>query len=121
MMLGPINKDEAVGKLADKIDHNVLDGGAGQGMEGVSMKRKEIGREKEIQQEFKDEENEKKPQEMLNKKAIEVVERIKKKLVGKDFKENETLTTEDQVNKLILQATSHENICQAYIGWCPYW
>lgn len=32
---------------------------------------------------------------MLNKKAIEVVDRIRKKLVGRDFKENEVLTTED--------------------------
>ena len=26
-----------------------------------------------------------------------------------------------QVMRLIQQATSHENLCQAYIGWCPFW
>ena len=26
-----------------------------------------------------------------------------------------------QVNRLIKQATSHENLCQSYIGWCPFW
>eukprot|EP00828_Plagiopyla_frontata_P014353 TRINITY_DN1886_c0_g1_i4.p1 TRINITY_DN1886_c0_g1~~TRINITY_DN1886_c0_g1_i4.p1 ORF type:complete len:612 (-),score=64.26 TRINITY_DN1886_c0_g1_i4:52-1887(-) len=59
--------------------------------------------------------------EILNKKAVDVLNRIKKKLIGRDFKENEALGVNDQVNKLILQATSHENICQAYIGWCPFW
>ena len=49
------------------------------------------------------------------------MDRIKKKLLGRDFKENEVLLIEDQVKKLIIQATSHENICQAYIGWCPFW
>ncbi len=26
-----------------------------------------------------------------------------------------------QVQRLIEQATSHENLCQSYIGWCPFW
>lgn len=26
-----------------------------------------------------------------------------------------------QVQRLILQAISHENLCQSYIGWCPFW
>jgi len=26
-----------------------------------------------------------------------------------------------QVDRLISQATSHENLCQSYIGWCPFW
>lgn len=26
-----------------------------------------------------------------------------------------------QVVRLIQQATSHENLCQSYIGWCPFW
>jgi len=58
---------------------------------------------------------------VLNKRALEVMDRIKKKLNGRDFKESETLKEEEQVNQLILQATSHENICQSYIGWCPFW
>ncbi|KAL4492653.1 hypothetical protein ABPG73_010202 [Tetrahymena malaccensis] len=61
------------------------------------------------------------PQDLFNKKAVEIMDRIKKKLNGRDFKENEQLSYIDQVNKLILQATSDENICQAYIGWGPFW
>jgi len=30
-------------------------------------------------------------------------------------------SAEAQVQHLILQATSHENLCQSYIGWCPFW
>jgi len=86
----------------------------------ASPKRKESGRERELQQVFADEEREK-PTEILNQKALEVMDRIKKKLVGRDFKENEQLKVEVQVSKLIKQATSHENICQAYMGWCPFW
>jgi len=26
-----------------------------------------------------------------------------------------------QVDRLIHQATSHENLCQLYYGWCPFW
>ena len=61
------------------------------------------------------------PDQILNQRALEVVDRIKKKLVGRDFKEHEALDVVDQVNQLIRQATSHENISQAYIGWCPFW
>jgi len=28
---------------------------------------------------------------------------------------------EAQVQRLILAATSHENLCESYIGWCPFW
>ena len=26
-----------------------------------------------------------------------------------------------QVHRLIREARSHENLCQSYIGWCPFW
>jgi FKBP12-rapamycin complex-associated protein len=32
-----------------------------------------------------------------------------------------SLDTPAQVQRLILAATSHENLCQCYIGWCPFW
>ena len=32
-----------------------------------------------------------------------------------------TLAVPDQVDRLIVQATSHENLSQLYIGWCPFW
>eukprot|EP00501_MAST-03F_sp_TOSAG23-6_P002180 GSMAST32.ASY1.ANO1.2280.1 assembled CDS len=31
------------------------------------------------------------------------------------------LSVEKQVDKLIKQATSKDNLCQCYIGWCPFW
>jgi len=37
-------------------------------------------------------------------------------LLGRDFKPN-VLTVEEQVDKLILQATSLENLCQCFSGW----
>ena len=73
-----------------------------------------------------------------------VVDRIRQKLNGTEFdkqmpkdrpaafssnhpgRENKTaakkaLSTQDQVERLIEQATSLENLAQAYIGWCPFW
>ena len=85
-----------------------------------SPKRKQDDREREIHHQFAEDERNR-PHEILNQRALEVIERIKKKLNGKDFKENESLNVIEQVNQLIRQATSHENICQAYIGWCPFW
>ena len=29
--------------------------------------------------------------------------------------------SEEQVERLIQQATSTENLAQSYQGWCPYW
>ena len=34
---------------------------------------------------------------------------------------SESDTVQSQVQRLILQACSHENLCQSYIGWCPFW
>lgn len=55
--------------------------------------------------------------EKLNKKAISIIERVKDKLTGGDFGFEETLDVPEQVELLIKQATSHENLCQCYIGW----
>ena len=59
--------------------------------------------------------------EILNKKALEVVDRIKKKLAGREFPDAESLTVVGQVRRLISEARSAQNLSQAYIGWCPYW
>jgi len=58
--------------------------------------------------------------EVLNRKALQVIKRVSNKLTGKDFG-NDPLDIPEQVQKLILQSTSHENLCQCYIGWCPFW
>ncbi|KAI6651085.1 Serine/threonine-protein kinase mTOR-like [Oopsacas minuta] len=67
------------------------------------------------------EENEDFPQMEVNEKALSIISRIKDKLTGCDFSCKSGLSIEDQVQLLIYQATSHENLCQCYIGWCPFW
>ncbi|CAG01719.1 unnamed protein product, partial [Tetraodon nigroviridis] len=59
--------------------------------------------------------------EALNKKAIQIINRVRDKLTGRDFSHDDTLDVPIQVELLIKQATSHENLCQCYIGWCPFW
>jgi FKBP12-rapamycin complex-associated protein len=59
--------------------------------------------------------------EAQNAKAVQVLARVKEKLTGRDFKANHELNVSDQVDKLLAQATSVENICQHWIGWCSFW
>ncbi|PON55167.1 Serine/threonine protein kinase [Parasponia andersonii] len=85
--------------------------------------------------------------EVLNERAVVVMARMSNKLTGRDFStcssvsanaiqhavDHNTLISGDtrevdhglsvklQVQKLINQATSHENLCQNYVGWCPFW
>lgn len=66
-------------------------------------------------------EEEELPQTELNKKALKIKSRINDKLKGNDFLGHSNLSVEDQVQLLINQSTSNENLCQCYIGWCPFW
>ena len=59
--------------------------------------------------------------EVQNARAVQVLARVHQKLTGRDFKPKEELNVEQQVAKLIGQATSVENLCQHYIGWCSFW
>ena len=65
--------------------------------------------------------------EELNDRAVTVMKRMGDKLGGRDGAAHDAGQTdtvddvEEQVERLIQQATSHENLCQAYIGWCPFW
>ena len=60
--------------------------------------------------------------DMLNARAVQVTNRIKLKLSGREYDpEGPGLTVNEQVEHLIKEATSHVNLCQAYIGWCPFW
>ena len=61
------------------------------------------------------------PADMQNARALEVLDRVQQKLTGRDFKPNEELDVISQVNKLIIEATKLENLCQHYIGWCSFW
>ena len=60
-------------------------------------------------------------QELRNARAIMVLKRISDKLVGNDIKDRIHLDIPDQVDRLMKEATSIENLCQHYIGWCPFW
>lgn len=52
-------------------------------------------RDREISEKYYGEEEKERPQEQINKKALEVMDRIKKKLNGKDFHETESLSFTD--------------------------
>ncbi|KAK2626869.1 hypothetical protein QTJ16_004044 [Diplocarpon rosae] len=60
-------------------------------------------------------------QETQNERAMQVLNRVKEKLTGHDFKPDEELTYILQVDKLLIEATKLENLCQHYIGWCSFW
>ena len=59
--------------------------------------------------------------EARNQRALEVVRRIQNKLTGRDFNPQVALTVPEQVQRLIQDATSMENLCVAFIGWCAFW
>lgn len=59
--------------------------------------------------------------ESQNERAVQVLNRVKEKLTGHDFKPDEELTYTLQVDKLLIEATKLENLCQHYIGWCSFW
>lgn len=56
----------------------------------------------------------------MDHQAIKVLSRIHSKLTGTDFP-NHQLDVQQQVDRLIEEATSPVNLCQSYIGWCPFW
>ncbi|CAL9728832.1 serine/threonine-protein kinase Tor2p [Monosporozyma unispora] len=58
---------------------------------------------------------------LKNARATLVLRRINDKLSGNDIPHLTNLDVPEQVDKLIQQATSIENLCQHYIGWCPFW
>ncbi|KAJ1765865.1 phosphatidylinositol kinase- protein kinase tor1 [Coemansia sp. RSA 1843] len=56
-----------------------------------------------------------------NPKARAIVRRIHDKLVGTDFDPSVQLSVSAQIDKLIQQATSSENLAVLYVGWVPLW
>ncbi|KAJ2776642.1 phosphatidylinositol kinase- protein kinase tor1, partial [Coemansia interrupta] len=56
-----------------------------------------------------------------NPKARAIVKRIHDKLVGTDFNPNVQLSVAEQIEKLIQQATSSDNLAVLYVGWVPLW
>jgi len=60
-------------------------------------------------------------QEVRNERALSVYNRVQNKLTGRDFNPDVPLDVPLQVEKLIGQATSLENLCQCFSGWCAFW
>jgi phosphatidylinositol kinase/protein kinase (PI-3 family) len=61
-------------------------------------------------------------EDVLNEKALKVIRRVQHKLNGTDFHAlnedgSEGLDVEDQVQRLIVQATNTQNLCQLFVGW----
>ena len=67
------------------------------------------------------EENDNIESEELNKIAKMVLERINNKLSGTEFNPDVVYEVKEQVDKLINEAISYENLAQSYLGWCPFW
>ncbi|XP_072945161.1 serine/threonine-protein kinase mTor-like [Epargyreus clarus] len=62
------------------------------------------------------------PEANLNKRALAILNRIRDKLTGRDFPYVEAVVSvPKQVDLLIKIATNNENLCQCYVGWCPFW
>ncbi|EME28648.1 serine/threonine-protein kinase ATR [Galdieria sulphuraria] len=59
--------------------------------------------------------------EELNKRALSVIHRVQCKLTGNDYVEYEVHSVPAQVSRLIADAMNIENLCQCYVGWCPFW
>ena len=57
--------------------------------------------------------------EALNERAVRVIRRVDNKLTGRESGEETTVS--QQVQRLIEAATSHQNLCRCFIGWCPFW
>ena len=68
-----------------------------------------------------EEEGEDARKQELNQTAEIVIKRISDKLRGMEIHSGEKMDIESQVDYLIKQATSHENLAQCYMGWCPFW
>jgi phosphatidylinositol kinase/protein kinase (PI-3 family) len=64
-------------------------------------------------------------EDSLNERALKVIRRVQDKLNGTDFEDRaetgEPLDVVNQVQRLIVQATSVENLSQLFIGWCAFW
>jgi len=59
--------------------------------------------------------------EFRNERALAVYSRVEDKLTGRDFGAQYLLSAPEQVERLVNEATSNENLCQLFHGWCPFW
>ena len=89
-------------------------------MRDIQLEKKRIGSD-ERQLFYELEEKDDIESDDLNQIVKIVLERVSDKLNGTDFNKNEELKIKVQVQRLIRQASSDENLSQSYIGWCPFW
>jgi FKBP12-rapamycin complex-associated protein len=75
----------------------------------------------QLQQQAQMQQHEVEQKEVQNARALQVLDRVKEKLTGCDFKRDKELDVQSQVEKLLSEATNLENLCQHYIGWCSFW
>lgn len=61
-----------------------------------------------------------KPHQKKNLYALNVWKRVKAKLEGRDFDAAKRLGVAEQVDHVIKEATSQDNLCQLYEGWTPW-
>ncbi|KAG4994057.1 hypothetical protein JHK86_030884 [Glycine max] len=55
-----------------------------------------------------------------NAYALSVLRRVEVKIDGRDISENREIGTAEQVDYLLKQATSVDNLCNMYEGWTPW-
>jgi len=55
-----------------------------------------------------------------NAYAVNILKRVRAKLEGRDFDSNHSLTIQEQVDRVIKESTSIENLCVMYEGWTPW-
>ena len=56
-----------------------------------------------------------------DRKARVAISRIADKLCGSDFEAGQVLPVKEQVDRLIREAQSTENLCRLFTGWCAFW
>jgi len=61
------------------------------------------------------------PSSWMRLQGLATVLHARGQMTGSHADLAEALAVADQVQRLIDQATSNLNLCQCYIGWCPWW
>ena len=59
--------------------------------------------------------------EQTRSKANDALLRVEAKLKGREVEAETPRSVGEQVNMLIAEATSPENLSQLFLGWCPLW
>ena len=120
------NNEESKKDLKIKKEQEIIDLNRDNIFKNEEKKEKEKEEKKKMEENERlllnlFEENDEIESEELNKIAQMVLDRIKDKLSGTDIYPDSVYDAQTQVDKLIAQATSFENLAQSYLGWCPFW